>query len=401
MKDDRKCENIIDEYMIYSGVSEAPSVYHKWCGISTVASCVRRQVWIDMGYFKIFTNMYIILVSPPAKSRKGNAINISVDLLMNSRIRDKGVSTSADATTREALILSLKEAVHKTTTPEGETNFHSSITIISKELGVFLGNQNTDMLIFLTDIYDAADFWKYRTIKRGMDSIENSWLSMLAATTPSWLVSSSAVTAIGEGFTSRVIFIVANDKRKKEAFPELSPREILAKENVIHDLEIVTDINGKLEFTPQARDFYSDWYKGSNINILDDDPRFAGYLERKPTHVLKIASVFSIAESSDMQIQEYHIKRAIEELKCVEFDMKDAFGGAGKSPDTEEIHYLIDIIKQNKKIYRKDLLRLVMRDISVNKISFLLQHLLDSGEIFRGIDDGGLVYYEYIGSEKG
>jgi len=164
----RRCKDFISSYMEYTAKSESPESYHRWCAMSIIASAVRRQVWIDMGFFRVYPNMYIVLVGPPGRCRKSVAINTATNLIQGL----SDIRVSADAITREALIRAIK--LSETQTEIGNKIYmHSSITIISKELSVFLGTNNSDLLSLLTDLYDNPDMWEYRTKNSGIDTITN------------------------------------------------------------------------------------------------------------------------------------------------------------------------------------------------------------------------------------
>ena len=53
----------IREYLRCTENTESPSMFHLWVGISTIASVIDRDVYVNQGYFKIYPNLYIILVA--------------------------------------------------------------------------------------------------------------------------------------------------------------------------------------------------------------------------------------------------------------------------------------------------------------------------------------------------
>jgi len=102
--------------------------------------------------------MYVVLVGPSGRCRKGTAMNQGMWFM-----REMGIKMAAESITREALIRELKEAnkemsVDVTT---GELNMHASITIYSQELTVFLGYNNLALMSDLTDWYDCRNEWTY------------------------------------------------------------------------------------------------------------------------------------------------------------------------------------------------------------------------------------------------
>jgi len=73
----------IREYLRYTENTESPSMFHLWVGISTIASVVDRDIYVNQGFFKIYPNLYIILVAGSQECRKSTAINIGESLLRN------------------------------------------------------------------------------------------------------------------------------------------------------------------------------------------------------------------------------------------------------------------------------------------------------------------------------
>jgi len=111
--------------------------------------------------------MYIVLVGPSGKCRKGTAMGFGMKFL-----REMGIKMAAESTTREALCRDLKQSNDtKVDISTGDLQLHSSLTIYSQELTVFLGYNNQALMSDLTDWYDCRDAWTYRTKNQGTDDI--------------------------------------------------------------------------------------------------------------------------------------------------------------------------------------------------------------------------------------
>lgn len=383
----------MQEYREYTGKSESPDVFHTWCGISALCSCLGRKVWMNMGYFNIYANMFIVLIGPPG-SRKTTAIRISTDLLVN----DPEIKVSADSTTREALIRSLKTSETMITDSKGEIYTHSSLTIVSEELSVFLGKYNMDLLSLLTNLYDCKNVWEYRTKNMGTDTIYGEWLHMLAASAPKWLIECIPSSAIGGGFTSRIIFVVGDEPRFKSAIPEISSEILVIKKSLLKEIARVRNLFGEIKFAPQARAWYISWYENQDKK-LGSDPRFAGYADRKHIHVLKLAMVLSVSESSNLVLEQRHLELALQHIDFLEDKMVDAFGSVGRSLLAPDIDAVIQYMSRFKTATRKDLVRSIWRDVNPRDTDVVLKTLQDMGVVkisFRN----GISYYEYIEQEK-
>ena len=54
-------KNFFTEYAILNSNTEIPTGFSSWCGLSAVSAALGRRIYLDMGHFTIFPNMYIIL----------------------------------------------------------------------------------------------------------------------------------------------------------------------------------------------------------------------------------------------------------------------------------------------------------------------------------------------------
>ena len=69
---------------------------------------------------------------------------------------------------------------------------------------------------------------------------------------------------IGGGFTSRTIFVYAEEKRHLSAYPseELPPDVLLRRQVLIRDLEyIATSLIGEFKLSDSAIKWGTDWYE--------------------------------------------------------------------------------------------------------------------------------------------
>jgi len=388
----RHYKDWLKAYMDYTRESEPPESFYLWTGISTIGTCLRRQVWLNMGgVYEIYPNLYVVLVGPPG-SKKNTSINSGIKLAQ--KVPDITEHISADATTREALIRALKLA-EKGIMINATPYTHSSITIVSKELSVFLGTKNHDLLALLTDLFDCHDRWEYRTKNMGIDTITNEWLSILAGTTPTWLTGSVPLDAIGGGFTSRVIFVVEQGPKTRLAHPQFVTE---MKQPLIDDLKEMSLMRGEFTMSPDCYRFFESWYGDLHLS-KSSDPRFEGYYERKHIHVLKTSIIIATSLSDKMVIEREHFQRALEIVDATEGNMIDAFGSAGRSIMAQDIDDVLHYINQHGRLSRTALLRSIWRDISPRDTETVIQSLLDM-KLIKREHDGTTNDYVYLSVEQ-
>ena len=329
----RNFENWISAFMEYASFSEAPRHMHFWTAVSTVAGALRRQVWIDMAYFKWFPNFYVILVAPPGIVSKSTTASIGMSLL--KKVPD--IKFGPDVVTWQALVTAFAES---TLSFQYQGDFHaqSAITIESSEFGNLLNPQDKEMVDLLVSLWDGKQgAFEKKTKGSGTDIVENPWINLIACTTPAWIAGNFPEYMIGGGFTSRCLFVYADKKAKLVAYPsDLVPADMIqTAQKLVEDLCQISTLVGPYTLTPEAKKWGNAWYEAhyeaKHINL--DDERFGGYLARKQTHIHKLAMILAAAESSHMQITADHLALANQMVSDLEPDMQFVFSKIGKSEE--------------------------------------------------------------------
>lgn len=323
-----------------------------------IAACLRRKCRLKWGTIDIYPNLYIVLVGPPGRCRKGTAMSVGEGFL-----RELGIKLSSSSITREALIHQLKTSSDTHIDANGKMFIHSSLTIFSKELTVFLGYNNQQLMSDLTDWFDCADIWEYRTKNMGTDDISGLWVNLIGATTPDLLNIALPKDAIGGGLTSRIIFVYEQDKDHTEVAPFLNEKEVALANDLFIDLERISMLQGDFSVTSEFIERYSTWYmKADSTPNPFDDYRFAPYFERKPTHLWKLSMIMNASRTDSMLIEEKDFDRALAILERTERNMPYTFSGYGKNREADNLNRVMSIVGTKKRISVGDLQRLVYLD---------------------------------------
>lgn len=392
---ERHFANWLTEYCDYTKETEPPVHYHVWTGIYVITSALQRKVWIQFGRRRMFPNLYIVLVSPPGRCRKGAAISLGVDLLK----KIPGVAVTSDSTTREQLIRAMAGAKNDLSyeDPDGAglvMEQHCSVSAISKELGSFLGVKNTHLITFLTDIYDCDDEWEYSTKHHGTDKIQGACLNFIGAITPDWLARNLPMDAIGGGYSSRVLFVVGRYKKQRVTIPPDSPELRRTARLLVEDLERIATLVGPYRWNKDAYTIYDEWYQGIDDDKPSiEDPRFMGYLERKPAMVLKASMALAASKRNDLIIEADDVAQAKTLMDQLEEWMSDAFGGLGEYDKAIVIERILKQFYARKQMNFQELLRANYRDVDITGLEAILQTLQRMGEIGIMDVDGVPTYY--------
>ncbi len=364
----RKLEDWLDSYIQYNDNSEPPLNYIRWCGISLIAAALQRKVRLDWGTLTFHPNMYIVLVGPSGRARKGTAMSPALKI-----INKLNIDVAAEATTREALIRRLGD-ITASVEEVGDLYVasHSSLTVFSPELTCFLGYQNLQLMSDLCDWYDCRDKWTYDTKNMGTDVINGIYVNLLGATTPDLIESSMPLDAIGGGLTSRMIFVFEEKKRQKVPMPFIPPEYKDLFDHLVYDLEQMRMMEGQFKVTKAFTDLWYSWYMEQPETCPFDNQRFYGYWERRATHIMKLGMIMSASAGGNMIIERNHLQRAIDILNEAERKMPQTFGGVGKNPYADIMQRILNTVADRGEIMLSELMIMFHRDISADILDKIL-----------------------------
>lgn len=388
----RQLANWIRGYMEYTRATESPEAYHFWTAVSVIGAATARQVFLDFNYFTIFPNTYIILVGPSGV-RKSAAAGIGIKLAEAA-----GIKKFSDKITGAALIKDLAECTVKRI---NGTNVQlcSPMLIYASELGVFMGPDAyaSGVVADLTDLYDCPKKWEKKTISRGTEEIIAPYVSLFAASTPTSLKACIPPDAVGQGFTSRILFIWAANRKQRVPLPQFDAGSKMLEVNLIKDLQHIGELRGQFQFTPTGFDLYHKHYLARPDPEEEfEDERLRGYASRKDMHLLKLAMALSVADRDDLTISEKEISAAIEAFKWLDEGLYHVFAGQGTSAqslDTIRIYEQIQKASRGGgKISFGEIVKRNLNHSTREAIQSILLTLVDSNAITETTKNLGGVF---------
>jgi hypothetical protein len=377
----RKLKDWLETYIEYTQNSEPPELYHTWVAISTLAAALQRKCVMNWGPLRFYPNMYVILVGPPGKARKGTAMSVGKGLL--ARL---GVKMAAESITREALVREIQGAYDTIINDEtGEMTFHSSMTVFAPELTVFLGYNQQTLMMDLTDWFDCGHGpegkWTYRTKHQGTDEITGIWVNLIGATTPELLRSCLSTDAIGGGLTSRIIFVYEHDKRKSCPLIFQTDNELSLGEDLYYDLEQIHLLKGQFKPTVDFIAMWKDWYTKEDKRKIFDDPHLDAYCERRALHVMKLSMILNTCRTNSMEVNSYDLSRAIKLLERTEINMPSTFTGIGKSPHADVLAKIMQDIGMAGEVALSEIQRRYYYDADKKVLGAIIDTLYGMGFI--------------------
>lgn len=374
----RKCKNWLTDFGRWTlPRSEAPETFIFWTGLFTLASALRRHVEIPktlFGSWSAAPNLYILFIAKAGRARKSTTANYSEELIDNLG----HITKSPELITKESLLTTLVKSED------------SAMSILAPEFGEFMVKSGPEMYGFLTNMYDGKRKITASTLSRGVEFAERPCVNLLGATTPEWVAENMPASVIGGGFASRVIFIFEERVRRRQLYYESLDYEALEKIrlNLVSDLDhIARNIHGEFRIEEDAKEFMEQWYHDNADAPADADTNLAGYFERKPAHIHKVAMLVHIAYSDELILTLADFKQAIKLLEQVEVKLPETFQAIGRNPYTLDLKNMVEWIKAKGRVSERELKR---KFYSVaarpEDLDALIEGALDMGRIRMGLD---------------
>lgn len=394
----------LDAFVAYSDHTESPRIMRFWAGVSAVAGCLRRKVWIDNYYFRWTPNFFIIFVAPPGIVAKSTTADIALDLLREV----PGIKFGPDVVTWQSLVTSFANSSESFQYPPDSGDWHpmSPLTIVSSELGNLINPKDKDMVNLFINLWDGRKRLEKQTKMSGNDIVEAPWINMIACTTPHWIADNMPAVTVGGGFTSRCIFVYADEKAKYIAHPRRHvPKGIEAvKAALIHDLEHISmNLCGEYVQTEEALKWEEDWYERlwKTARQEYDDDQMAGYVARKQTHMNKLAMVLVAARSDELVIHRHDLELADQMLTTIEADMPKVFSKIGRTEQSLHAERFISIITRKGKVYYDDAYKVIHAHFpDFRDFEGVLNGAIRSGQLAIGTETGTGRFYLFAPREN-
>ena len=321
----------LGDYLSYMEPLETPYAYDFWTAIWLMSVALGRDVIVNRGGAPVYLNIFTILVAESGVTRKSTAVRHAAKLAR--QMVDDKLLVEAKITPEL-----LEERLHRQTLEHG----YAQAAISISELVTFLGREKyvSTMPTLLTDLYDCPELRSGGgSISTGSRDLKNVFVSFLSASTPSWLVRAVNPDVIEGGFTSRVMFIVAEEPKRRQSWPEQQNETI-----GIRIFEHLNNINAqakqvqRIEISEGGRRTFDRWYRS---RALHRDPFRSSFQSREDAHILRLSAFLAINDHT-WHIQHNHVLAAIKIITEVREDGASIFEGTGSS---SRLVYGIDKIR--------------------------------------------------------
>lgn len=389
----RNYKDWIDAYVQYVSETEPPESYKYWMGLTAISAALQRKCCLPWGLDIIYPNIYVILVGPPG-ARKGTAMKPAGEL-----IEKAGIHLAPSSASFQGMIQEFVE-LDGISYGASDMNMHRSLTIFSEELLVFIGKGEQGLMAALTDWYDCRDTFKYKTVGRGTETIDNVYLTLAGATTPELIRTDLSPNVIGGGFTSRVIFVIEEKKSKLVPFNTITPEMKERKEKLIQDLQMIYAMQGKFTVTQEFIEAYTEWYTRHDANpVHPNNKNLDGYNNRRQTHLRKLAMLCNASRTTTMNIELVDFIRALNILEETEKKMGNLFLSVQESTYRAVAIQLFEFCKARLKFSEADLYQEFGYVINEWNLKQMISAMVKADQLQELHKGDGTVTYVYTGGE--
>ena len=361
---------------------EAPDYFYFWTGVATIAATLRRRVWLDMGTFTWYPNLYTILVAPPGIVQKSSTSDLGMRLLKQIPGLHQGPSTL----TWQSLYDAFLEVGDEFPISPTETRTQYPLYINSPELGITLNMTDMDMVNQLIHMWDGYEL-KKRTRMDGELIIPTPSLNFIACTTPSWIAENVPQYLIGGGLTSRMLFVYGEEKARYIAYPQRHmPKDYAERQGrLIRDLERISQIIGGFTLTEDAYKWGEEWYENFHKNEATklDKTLVGGYIARKQTLVHKVAMILSVSRSNDLTIDRALLERSVLLITQLEEHMPKVYGRIGMTQDANAAQQVLAMCERYGGTVKFNILYRYMHRYYPDPVVFenVLRGMIEAGYI--------------------
>jgi hypothetical protein len=378
-----KPDTFIGTYLRYCDNSETPYAYDFWTALWMLSVAVGRGIVVDRPSAPIYLNLYCVLVAESGVTRKSTAVRRAVNLVRDL-CGDDNLLVESKITPEK-----LENDLFLQTIEFGR----AQATIAIDEMVKFLGKERyvEQMPTLLTDLYDCPAIRSGGgTLLRGRTLLKDVYLNFLSASTPSWLLRAVNPDVIEGGFTSRVIFVVAEKPKRSQPWPIKS--DGLLTDTITEQLRSIQETAARVaqvHINDTAKKKFSAWYKSREIKR---DPFRASFQSREDSHVLRVSALLAINDGT-WEIQNHHLVHAIKIITEAREDGAAIFEGTGTN---NKLVLGVDALRDKllvagiNGIKQGELTKALQRYMDAQHIKTALDimHELDMVQRFDGINLG-------------
>ena len=384
--------DLIDDFMLYTQDHCTSEIHRIWSAITLVGGACERRIWIEVGSYITYPNLYVFLVAPPGYGK--GIIEVVRDLWADTRDLDHSASNgemkhafhvAPHNVTRASIIDDLNDAkqtrlLAKTNPLKDQSNptfIYHTLLIAAEEFELLLPVYDSSFMSVLNGIWNNNAMHS-ETRRHGPAKdikIPNPQFTILGGVQPAYFVSHFPDVAWDTGLARRIIMVYSDQAVKRELWSKTPGREKL-KERMLHRLGLISAQFGRMRPSKNAETLLSEW------DAKDGPPtpthsKLVHYNTTRTQYLIKLSMIAAIARTGELLIHSEDVTRALSWLLEAERRMPDIFRamtGKSDSQVLEELHYfLISKYRNNKKpVEEKEVYEFLSMRATTDKIAGLI-----------------------------
>jgi len=379
--------------------TETPTIFLVWGALWTLAAALNRNAWLEWYPKKLWPNLYVLFIAPAGLCKKSTPIDFGQALLEESdHYRPDSLTEFADSyrfvTTKASpsgvyMLLEPSEKIFISGSKILTAHRGSKLTMCISELATLLSKQQymVGLVDDITNFYDCQDKGSVVTRERGVEDLENIYVTLAGAITPTGLEESIPAEALKGGLISRMILVYQDMPTKIYPRPLQLPGYPTISTVSKKLAWIAHNCRGEYHFTPEAEDAFADWYAEWKTRIIAGDLTLREDEHRRDTILRKVAMLLRVAEYRPGT--EITLTNFTEAKKILDYTLSLSsrmLAGIGGNEFAKNLARVKAYIEKKKTVTRKQLINRYGGQLPSAEITILLNQLLDQGAITGELD---------------
>ncbi len=414
-------QGFLGRYLRWASPGNAPLGYHFWSGITALGAACQRRVFVPAGR-RIYMNMYVILGGIQSTG-KGQALDAAVKLLERTNKvleatdpdwEERRINVLSSDTTMESIVTELANRTSTFSTKENgqitvrQNAIDATAILPLDEMATFFGKDawaQARRAPFLTTLKESDRYTK-STKKDGVETLENTALSMLACCAPDWMQNTIQADLLGGGFMDRTVWIYREpDWARKEQTSVISspPRDPLQvqflAEWVAKSISHL-DAREPAQLFPKARGLLHTGYQDlvrrerESYLIYGSDSR-EKTANRAVWIATQLATLIAMSEESfpPIRVREEHVAAAWKIIALEEQSMKQFLEEGLRSKTVYWDRQFLGFIRESECVTRTNLNQKFRRNFAnTDDCLRITKNLLDQDMIEQTTSNKTIIY---------
>lgn len=364
----------LDSVLLATEEAESPKSFIWWSAMASMAAVMRKNVWLNKFYYKLYPNIYVMLMTDSG-GRKGFPVSLAKGLV----IKAANTKVISGRTSIEKIIASLGTAYTKENGGAPITEAHGFI--VSGEFDELL-IKSEDALSIITSLYNTHEYdnanWVY-DLKSGKTELKNVCVSLLGASNEALFKKAVPGYAIEGGFVGRMVVVNDDGSGKINDLTE-APKNIFDIEQLSQYLIALKDVKGEFKYSDGGKKWYQDWYKTHRSKIVKDK---TGTYNRLHDQILKVAMLLSLSRGTDLIINEDDLTKSRDEVvkQAVKARFMGEYTEVSNSTVTTAIRVVFTVLRKraDHQISRMTLLKNYHQHMDANTLQTAIETLEQAG----------------------